>query len=75
MSAPRSPDVFCTGSNLHIQRVLRSPRWEDFEYELEDEGKTSFYWFGDGQTYNEKTMTGSSASGFLHGLGRHTLLT
>ena len=48
------------GSSLHAQRVLRNPRWEDYEYELADEEQNSLYWLGDGQTYNEKTLTGDS---------------
>ena len=46
------------GSSLHAQRALSSPRWEDYNYEQSDEGQDGLYWLGDGQTYNEKTLTG-----------------
>ena len=39
-------------------RSLRYPRWEDFNYDLPDGIKNRMHWLGDGQTYNEKTMTG-----------------
>ena len=39
-------------------RTLEHPRWEDYEYEYSDSEGNSLYWLGDGQTYNEKTMTG-----------------
>lgn len=39
-------------------RAIEHPRWEDFSYELPDGIKNRMYWLGDGQTYNEKTMTG-----------------
>ena len=50
--------------------MLRNPRWEDYEYELADEGQISLYWLGDGQTYNEKTLSGDSTYHYLHGPGR-----
>ncbi|KAI0925458.1 hypothetical protein AcV7_005708 [Taiwanofungus camphoratus] len=49
------------GSSLHALRALKHPRWEDFKYELEDGVNNRMYWLGDGQTYNEKTMTGDRA--------------
>ena len=39
-------------------RALQHPRWEDYEYSRKDEVPNRLYWLGDGQTYNEKTMTG-----------------
>ncbi|KAI0948890.1 hypothetical protein AcW1_008635 [Taiwanofungus camphoratus] len=50
------------GSCLHAVRAIAHPRWEDFEYELEDGVKNRMYWLGDGQTWNEKTMTGDRTS-------------
>ena len=41
-------------------RALQHPRWEDYEYSRKDEVPNRLYWLGDGQTYNEKTMTGDS---------------
>ncbi|KAI0940653.1 hypothetical protein AcW1_003794 [Taiwanofungus camphoratus] len=49
------------GSTLHAQRALAYPRWEDFNYELEDGVQNRMYWLGDGQTNNEKTMSGDRA--------------
>ncbi|KAH9830110.1 FAD/NAD-binding domain-containing protein [Rhodofomes roseus] len=49
------------GSCLHAVRALEHPRWEDFQYELPDGVKNRMHWLGDGQTYNEKTMTGDRA--------------
>ncbi|OBZ65862.1 putative sterigmatocystin biosynthesis monooxygenase stcW [Grifola frondosa] len=49
------------GSCLHGTRALANPRWEDYNYELLDGAKNRMYWLGDGQTYNEKTMTGDRA--------------
>jgi hypothetical protein len=48
------------GSCLHAVRTLSHPRWEDFDYTPLDDGPgiTPLYWLGDGQSYNEKTMTG-----------------
>ena len=42
-------------------RALQHPRWEDYDYESADPGENSMYWLGDGQTWNEKTLTGDSA--------------
>ncbi len=50
------------GSNLHAVKALQHPRWEDYEYERADAEENSLYWLGDGQTHNEKTNTGDSAS-------------
>ncbi len=41
-------------------KAITYPRWEDFNYETLDPTSNRFYWLGDGQTYNEKTMTGDS---------------
>ncbi|KAI0644767.1 FAD/NAD-P-binding domain-containing protein [Trametes meyenii] len=53
------------GSPLHGIRALTYPRWEDYDYELEDTIENGLYWLGDGQTYNEKTLTGDRAW-YLH---------
>lgn len=44
------------GSTLHHYRVLRNPRWEDFNYEQLDKTKNRFYWFGNGMTHGEKAL-------------------
>ncbi|KAI0319936.1 FAD/NAD-P-binding domain-containing protein [Amylostereum chailletii] len=49
------------GSCLHAVRTLSHPRWEDFDYTPLDKTTSRLYWLGDGQTYNEKTMTGDRA--------------
>ncbi|KZT07847.1 FAD/NAD-binding domain-containing protein [Laetiporus sulphureus 93-53] len=49
------------GSCLHAVRAYEHPRWEDFDYELADGVRNRMYWLGDGQTYNEKTMSGDRA--------------
>ncbi|KAH9932370.1 uncharacterized protein B0H18DRAFT_904183 [Fomitopsis serialis] len=49
------------GSCLHAVRAIEQPRWEDFRYELPEGVKNRMHWLGDGQTYNEKTMTGDRA--------------
>ncbi|KZT07862.1 FAD/NAD-binding domain-containing protein [Laetiporus sulphureus 93-53] len=49
------------GSSLHSVRALEHPRWEDYKYEYTDGVRNRMYWLGDGQTYNEKTMTGDRA--------------
>lgn len=54
--------ILFAGSCLHAVRAIAHPRWEDFEYELEDGVKNRMYWLGDGQTWNEKTMTGDRTS-------------
>ncbi|EPQ60007.1 flavin-binding monooxygenase [Gloeophyllum trabeum ATCC 11539] len=46
------------GSCLHYLRAITHPRWEDYEYQPLDPVRNRFYWLGDGQTYNEKTLTG-----------------
>lgn len=48
------------GSSLHAVRALQYPRWEDYEYSRMDDVPNRLYWLGDGQTYNEKTLTGDS---------------
>ncbi|KAI0737191.1 FAD/NAD-P-binding domain-containing protein [Daedaleopsis nitida] len=49
------------GSTLHALRCLQYPRWEDFDYERVDPVANRMYWLGDGQTWNEKTLTGDRA--------------
>ncbi|KAI0741361.1 FAD/NAD-P-binding domain-containing protein [Daedaleopsis nitida] len=49
------------GSALAMVKAITHPRWEDFDYERVDDTTNRFYWFGDGQTYNEKTLTGDRA--------------
>ncbi|TFK56356.1 FAD/NAD-binding domain-containing protein [Heliocybe sulcata] len=49
------------GSCLHYLRAIAHPRWEDFDYQPLDPVNNRFYWLGDGQTYNEKTLTGDRA--------------
>ncbi|KAH9893936.1 FAD/NAD-P-binding domain-containing protein [Cubamyces lactineus] len=49
------------GSTLHGLKALMHPRWEDFNYERADPVRNRFYWLGDGQTYNEKTLSGDRA--------------
>ncbi len=51
----------CVGSTLHALKALRNPRWEDYNYEQADDVPNRMYWLGDGQTWNEKTMTGDRA--------------
>ena len=46
------------GSNVHAKKALQYPRWEDYNYERADDVENPLYWLGDGQTYNEKTLTG-----------------
>ena len=43
-------------------RALQYPRWEDYDYESADPDENSMYWLGDGQTWNEKSLTGDSTS-------------
>lgn len=50
------------GSTLHALKSLAHPRWEDYNYEAVDPVQNRFYWLGDGQTHNEKTLTGDSTS-------------
>ncbi|EIW53862.1 FAD/NAD-P-binding domain-containing protein [Trametes versicolor FP-101664 SS1] len=49
------------GSTLHALKSLAYPRWEDYNYEAADPVQNRFYWLGDGQTHNEKTLTGDRA--------------
>jgi hypothetical protein len=49
------------GTCLHAVRTLSHPRWEDFNYTPLEKDQSLMHWLGDGQTYNEKTMTGDSA--------------
>ncbi|RPD58021.1 flavin-binding monooxygenase [Lentinus tigrinus ALCF2SS1-7] len=49
------------GSNVHALRALQNPRWEDYDYLRLDDVQNRLYWLGDGQTYNEKMMTGDRA--------------
>ena len=52
-----------TGSTLHALRCLQHPRWEDYNYERIDDTDNRMYWLGDGQTWNEKTLTGDRKLG------------
>ncbi len=45
---------------MHAIRTLEHPRWEDYNYEQADGVGNPLYWLGDGQTLNEKTLTGDS---------------
>ncbi|KAI0777099.1 FAD/NAD(P)-binding domain-containing protein [Irpex lacteus] len=49
------------GSNLHSINALEHPRWEDYEYERVDDTPNRLFWLGDGQTMNERDMTGDLA--------------
>ncbi|KAI0066744.1 FAD/NAD(P)-binding domain-containing protein [Artomyces pyxidatus] len=49
------------GTCLHAVRTLANPRWEDYTYTSLDKTGNRLYWLGDGQTHNEKTMTGDRA--------------
>ncbi|KAI0635260.1 hypothetical protein C8Q77DRAFT_1054047 [Trametes polyzona] len=49
------------GSTLQGMKALQHPRWEDYNYELADSVQNRLHWLGDGQTYNEKTLTGDRA--------------
>ncbi|KAI0750547.1 FAD/NAD(P)-binding domain-containing protein [Irpex lacteus] len=49
------------GSNLHANNALEHPRWEDYEYTQADETSNRLFWLGDGQTVNERHMTGDLA--------------
>ena len=48
------------GSAIHALRAIEHPRWEDYVYEHADEVDDTLYWLGDGQTFNEKTLSGDS---------------
>ena len=63
---PYQPSLIAfVGSNLHQIRALEHPRWEDYIYEQADDVANPLYWLGDGQTYNEKTLTGDSECSFI----------
>jgi len=47
------------GSSSHALRTFAHPKWEDFDYEYIDSNRS--FWLGDGQTLNEKTMSGDRA--------------
>ncbi|KAI0761050.1 hypothetical protein BD413DRAFT_617293 [Trametes elegans] len=49
------------GSTLHALKTLSNPRWEDYEYELADPVENRLHWLGDGQTHDEKALTGDRA--------------
>ncbi|KAI0054215.1 hypothetical protein BV25DRAFT_1922925 [Artomyces pyxidatus] len=49
------------GTCLHAVRALANPRWEDYTYTSLDSARNRLYWLGDGQTHNEKTLTGDRA--------------
>ena len=46
-------------------KALQSPRWEDYEYEQIDAEDNVLYWLGDGQTWNEKSLTGDRTSTYV----------
>ena len=54
------------GSNLQSIKALMHPRWEDYNYELADPINNRLHWLGDGQTYNEKTLSGDRTYFFFH---------
>ena len=56
----RDADIGLSGSSLHAMKALEHPRWEDYVYEHADEVDDTLYWLGDGQTFNEKTLSGDS---------------
>ena len=62
MTLPFIYDDKLAGTSLHALRTLQHPQWEDYDYESADVEVNRLYWLGDGQTYNEKTLTGHSAS-------------
>ncbi|KAJ7657984.1 FAD/NAD-binding domain-containing protein [Mycena rosella] len=43
------------GSCLHAAKALKSPRWEDYTYELLDGHTNRFFWAGNGTTVAEET--------------------
>lgn len=43
------------GSSLHAMKALAHPRWEDFEYEFENDNPAG--WMGNGWTVNEQRKT------------------
>ncbi|KAG4410692.1 hypothetical protein IFR04_016175 [Cadophora malorum] len=45
------------GSTLHQAKVLKNPRWEDFQYEYLSNNKVA--WLGDGWTVDEKLEGGN----------------
>jgi hypothetical protein len=53
------------GSTLHAQETLRSPRWEDFEYEYDEfvQGQSAglLSWLGNGWTESERSDCGDRA--------------
>ncbi|KAI0763006.1 FAD/NAD(P)-binding domain-containing protein [Fomes fomentarius] len=49
------------GSGLHALKALEHPRWEDYIYEKPDNVENPLHWLGDGQTFNEKNLTGDRA--------------
>jgi hypothetical protein len=56
------------GSSLHLIEVLRTPRWEDFEYEYLDEGRAVGGWLGNGWSglQNAEGMGGRHLAYFLY---------
>ncbi|KAL1943925.1 hypothetical protein VTO73DRAFT_3743 [Trametes versicolor] len=53
------------GSTLHGIKALLHPRWEDYDYERADPVENRLHWLGDGQTHNERTLSGDRAW-YLH---------
>jgi len=50
------------GSTLHALRTFEHPRWEDYNYELLEEGQMNrFHWLGNGWTIAERDSTGDRA--------------
>ncbi|KAI0057663.1 FAD/NAD(P)-binding domain-containing protein [Artomyces pyxidatus] len=49
------------GTCMHAVRALANPRWEDYTYTPVDKTSNRLFWLGDGQTHNEKTLTGDRA--------------
>lgn len=57
---PNRVDRNILGTSLHFMRAIQHPRWEDYEYEYEDDAKDNFlYWMGSGMTVNEATKSGN----------------
>lgn len=46
---------------MHAMRALEHPRWEDFNYERDNEVQNRFHWLGDGSTYVETHFVGEGA--------------
>lgn len=54
------------GSTLHALRAFEYPRWEDYNYELLEEGQMNrFHWLGNGWTIAERDGTGDRTYRFI----------